>query len=774
MNKRELLKKVFNSKNNIIVNGRINSRKTYGVMFPLMDIIADSGESFFVLDSKEEYFKRYYNDLKKAGYETVIINLRNPLASDGWNPLTYAYSLYCSNHIDSSTRSLEKIADVLFDTQVEDRFWAVSSKNLFLGIVWFLFENAKEYEINFNSVVELLDSFADNEALFSGDSHSARLLRSISKAPRETKGSVISIVRQELTKFTNYPNLSKLLATPMKKLDLGRKFAIFFINRDEDLYFNSLSAVFIDQFYDYLQKSNYNLPFNFILDNYETIVDDYTNLDLLLYSGPSRKVRTIICTGENLDYLDNVCERIESTEESVRFNINSEDQETNNDYERVDFNQIVKYPQLKCDGIKVFNYAKKPSSYDFSFITNKIDDEIKRLEREAKNGIDFTTFINTHNFDDLIINENADNDFLKFINENNFDYLAKEQEDLSELIKSIDEEIARLEKEGISREKNDFEKFLEENSFEDLFNTLYREKEEDTFEQLLEAIDKEIALLEEKVTDENKNDFADIIKRIDEEIERLEKEEDVKEDAYNTRNDFIEFLNSHNFDDVVAGEFDNKIDEEVANLTEEETNSYINDIERKIDEELQGLTAKVEKENDFLKFINGYTSPCDEELKKLVDSIDEEINKIKKSGPTREKNDFEKFLETYTAKELDKAIDEDVEYKQLLDALDKEIDLLSNKVDDSNKDDFADIIRRIDEEIERLEKVTPEEASKARNEFMDFLNSHNFEEVLENPENYEFSVPSDFESLSREIDDEIAKLELAEADEDEARVIEIQ
>ena len=78
MNKRDLLKKVYNSKNNIIVNGRINSRKTYGVMFPLMDIIAENGESFFVLDSKEEYFKRYYNDLKKAGYETVIINLINP------------------------------------------------------------------------------------------------------------------------------------------------------------------------------------------------------------------------------------------------------------------------------------------------------------------------------------------------------------------------------------------------------------------------------------------------------------------------------------------------------------------------------------------------------------------------------------------------------------------------------------------------------------------------------------------------------------------------
>ena len=139
MNKRDLLKKVYNSKNNVIVNGRINSRKTYGVMFPLMDIIIENNESFFVLDSKEEYFRRYYNELKENGYQTIIINLRNSLASDGWNPLTYAYSLYCSNHIDEATRSIEKIADVLFEHQVDDRFWAVSSKNVFLGLIWFLF-----------------------------------------------------------------------------------------------------------------------------------------------------------------------------------------------------------------------------------------------------------------------------------------------------------------------------------------------------------------------------------------------------------------------------------------------------------------------------------------------------------------------------------------------------------------------------------------------------------------------------------------------------------
>lgn len=666
MNKRDLLKKVYNSKNNVIVNGRINSRKTYGVMFPLMDIILENNESFFVLDSKEEYFRRYYNELKDNGYQTIIINLRNSLASDGWNPLTYAYSLYCSNHIDEATRSIEKIADVLFDHQVDDRFWAVSSKNVFLGLIWFLFENAKESEINFNSVVELLDSFADNEILFKGDAHSCKLLSSITKAPEDTKRSVISIVRQELTKYINYPNLSKMLATPMKRIDLSRKFAILFINRDEDLYFNNLAAIFIDQFYDFLQKSNYDLQFNFILDNYETIIDDYDNLDILLYSGPSRKVRTIISTSETLDYLDNVCERIESTEESVKFSINREDSEASNDYERIDLSQIVKYPQLDTRDIKVFTYGKTTAPVDFSKFTSKLSSELKRIEDQQ--AIDFTNFINTHDFSELILNdEKTSNSFIKFLDES-----AKEQEsekEFDELVRSIDEEIARLEREGVSNEKNDFEKFLEEFDYDEMKDKLYKEKTENSFEKLLEAIDKEISLLEEKVDEDNKDDFADIIRRIDEEIERLEKEEDVKEEAQDTRNDFLDFINNHDFSELIDDEDEEDLDE-------------------------------------------------------LIKSIDEEIKRIESGGCSNQKNDFEKFLENFSYDEVDDKIDlEEDAYNQLLEAIDKEISILEEKVTDKNRDEFSEIIKRIDEEIERLEREEVEDADSVRDDFTNLINN---------------------------------------------------
>ena len=81
--------------------------------------------------------------------------------------------------------------------------------------------------------MELLDVIKDKEYLFENyegeECRSSMLLNSIIKGADETKNSIISVVRQALSVYTNYPNLSKMLATPMKELHLDRKFAIFLI-----------------------------------------------------------------------------------------------------------------------------------------------------------------------------------------------------------------------------------------------------------------------------------------------------------------------------------------------------------------------------------------------------------------------------------------------------------------------------------------------------------------------------------------------------------------
>ena len=736
MNKRDLLKKIYNLKNNIIVSGRINSRKTYGVMFPLTELLIENNESFFVLDSKEEYVRRFYNTLQDRGYETVVINLRDSLRSDGWNPLTYAYSLYKNNRIDEATRSVEKIASILFNVE-SDRFWVTTSKNLFLGLVWFLFENVEEEQINFNSIVELLNMFEEKEYLFENleglDCRSANLLAPVVKMPKDTKGSVVSIVRQELTKFTNYPNLAKMLATPMKELHLDHKFAIFFINRDEDLYFNSLSAVFIDQFYDFLMKKRYDLSFNFILDNFETIEKDYPSLDILLSSGPSRKVRTIIGSPVAINAYDAVSEHIASSEEDVIFNMNGEETIAPNDYERVDLNEIIKLPTLNAKDIKVFKVDENKEIEDDNIqeLTKKIDEEIAKL------------------------------------NEQLHDDIPDDKDEINDIIRQIDEEIAYLEKKNgiqeVVRVRNSFEDFLANNNFDDIKENVVREEEDRDIKALVDEIEEEIKKLDEELNDDipdDEEEINEIIRKIDEEIKRLEKEDNTSE-VKEVRNSFTDFLEKNDFSDIKdqvveedkeLKELIKKIDDEIKKLDEElnddipddedEITRIVNEIEEqiaKLEEENEDDKDVKEVRNNFMEFLdkNDFDEVVEDvkaadmkyyDFEELINSIDKEIALLEKNEAREDsKNDFEEFLEDNNMSDLvenikkDEFANENITYEQLIEALDKEIEALENKVNEDNYEDFDDIIKRLDDEIATLEEEENVDTEEIRDNYDELI-----------------------------------------------------
>ena len=61
--KKEILEKMLDSKKNLIVSGDISTGKTLNVLFPLVKEIIDRKESLLILDSKEEYINKYYDDL---------------------------------------------------------------------------------------------------------------------------------------------------------------------------------------------------------------------------------------------------------------------------------------------------------------------------------------------------------------------------------------------------------------------------------------------------------------------------------------------------------------------------------------------------------------------------------------------------------------------------------------------------------------------------------------------------------------------------------------
>lgn len=260
-----------------IITGKIDSGKTRGILFNEVNEIIKRDESLVVLDLKEEYYNNYSKLLQDKGYQITVVNLNNPLNSNGFNPFTMPYHYYKYSNIDKCIELLEDFGLRLFneDSANIDPFWSNSAKDLFVGLSLILFKEAKEEEINLGSITSLLNALAKDglnsyfEALKPNDpiyiSASAVIY-----SPTDTKGSIISVLKQKLNQFIIKPNLLNLLSnTNFDINNFGSKKTALFIIPKEDSRVNNIANILIDQII-YKIKEN-KLTLNLILDNIDVL-----------------------------------------------------------------------------------------------------------------------------------------------------------------------------------------------------------------------------------------------------------------------------------------------------------------------------------------------------------------------------------------------------------------------------------------------------------------------------------------------------------------------
>src|SRR5574344_337916 len=278
--KKEILEKVLDSKKNLIVSGDISTGKTLNVLFPLVKEIIDRKESLLILDSKEEYINKYYDDLKSKNYNVVILNLRDLSKSEGWNPLEYPYNLYKNGKVDDAIDYIEKQAKIMFyEDSTADPFWSLTASDFYTGIVLGLFEDGKKEEINLNSVNLMFDGINNKFGISDYVTQYFKLKNPSSQpyvfasttfsAPKETKGSIVSVARQKLRTYVSREMLSVLLNKTTFNYDdiITKPTAIFVIAKDENKYINNVATMFVEQLFAILVNSQNHNKFNFVLDN---------------------------------------------------------------------------------------------------------------------------------------------------------------------------------------------------------------------------------------------------------------------------------------------------------------------------------------------------------------------------------------------------------------------------------------------------------------------------------------------------------------------------
>lgn len=273
---------------NIII-GSTGSGKTEMLVLPMVKSLAKNDESMIITDPKGEIYEKTAVELKERGYNIVLLNFRDPQRGNCWNPLSLPYNLYKSGDSDKANELLDDLAkNILYDesSKGQDPFWENTSADYFAGLSLALFDDAKEEEINLNSInlmstvgEEKLGGTTYIKEYFSDKDQSGAAYVNVSStlmAPTDTKGSILSVFKQKIKLFSSRENLSEMLShSDFDMEDIGRKkTAVFIIIQDEKKTYHALVTIFLKQCYETLirvaQESGGKLPYrtNFILDEF--------------------------------------------------------------------------------------------------------------------------------------------------------------------------------------------------------------------------------------------------------------------------------------------------------------------------------------------------------------------------------------------------------------------------------------------------------------------------------------------------------------------------
>lgn len=308
-NKKEMW--VDDSEYHSLIIGSTGSGKTEMIVQPLVKVLMKHGESMIITDPKGEIYERNAMELKEKGYNIVLLNFRDPQKGNAWNPLALPHQLYKEHNSDKAIELLDDLAlNILYDekAQNQDPFWEKTSADYFSGLALALFEDAKEEEVNINSINIMTtvgeqkiggtryvnEYFNDKDPAGPAYSNASSTL----VAPNDTRGSILSVFKQKIKLFATRENISEMLSySDFDMKEIGRqKTAVFLVIQDEKKTYHPLVTIFLKQCYETLidvaQENGGKLPFrtNFILDEFANM-PPMKDVTTMITASRSRNIR---------------------------------------------------------------------------------------------------------------------------------------------------------------------------------------------------------------------------------------------------------------------------------------------------------------------------------------------------------------------------------------------------------------------------------------------------------------------------------------------------
>lgn len=272
-----------------LIIGSTGSGKTQCEILPLIFNLGYAGESMVINDVKGELYSYTSDFLKKQGYQIRVINLRDALASDGWNPLHLPYKYFKDGNIDLAGDLIENFAKSLTkNLSSKDMYWEKSATSVLTALCYAIIEDApKEEQVHLYSIYTMLvehgaktiDRFNSLDLYFQQKPFGNIAKNSYatgSFAKGETRATLFSVLATCIKMFSDTGIANLTSRTDFELDSIGKeKTAVFLIIPDEKESRHDLASLFLDQCYQALVNSaqslsNGKMPIrvNFILDEF--------------------------------------------------------------------------------------------------------------------------------------------------------------------------------------------------------------------------------------------------------------------------------------------------------------------------------------------------------------------------------------------------------------------------------------------------------------------------------------------------------------------------
>ncbi|MBR4760053.1 MAG: type IV secretory system conjugative DNA transfer family protein [Lachnospiraceae bacterium] len=308
------------------VIGDTGSGKTRRVIMPTIRLLAKTGESMVISDTKGELYRTTADSLRKKGYDVKVLNFRSPARGDRWNPLALIDKLYHMEDEESRDKALMMLSDLVDVLQdgitARDPYWAIASGNIFRGISLMILEHSDFGKLTFENVAILAREFyAQVRAYRDGDRDKMPTPPLISYMTRLPKGS--PIFQNLSVVFINAPNTANCIMSEFEAMislysshesmldlfaessidvsDLGKKpTALFFILPDDTQALYPIATVFVKQIYSALVSLADDQPDGELPNRVTFLLDEFANfakmpsIDSMLTAARSRRIRFVL------------------------------------------------------------------------------------------------------------------------------------------------------------------------------------------------------------------------------------------------------------------------------------------------------------------------------------------------------------------------------------------------------------------------------------------------------------------------------------------------